>query len=294
MNKLKQIRTIIVHLEENVNKNVSLLIGKKLFLYLTKRKYSLIPAHNMRFKLQKKKKKQWNPMKIISPKITILSTFLLIDCLHPFLEKVANLDIITLFQTLSSSPVSFQCIQCVAHKDEIIICGGVESNECYSFHILKNKYKYICSYPENVSLLAHNVVKRVNNNNTKKDAVTLLSFGGSDKHTLVMEYVSVWDNNENTTKKENTKKRYNMWLPLIDNENKEITIGKADDILYGGCAIIGGSDNHLLFFTHGEKYISVFNLNTFQHVKCEILPIDYEIKFPCFVSKTDKNKKRMK
>ncbi|ETO35452.1 hypothetical protein RFI_01612 [Reticulomyxa filosa] len=95
--------------------------------------------------------------------------------------------------------------QCVLHKHELLICGGLNKRACYSYHTLKNEYKFICEYPSGVELWGHCVVKLVDNNSNNDkghNLITLLSFGGDDeyaRHTLVMKYVSFWsdDNNNN-------------------------------------------------------------------------------------------------
>ncbi|ETO11114.1 hypothetical protein RFI_26261 [Reticulomyxa filosa] len=116
---------------------------------------------------------------------------------------------------------------------------------------IKNKYKFICEYPSNVQLYEYCVVKLVDNNNQ----ITLLSFGGSSsikRHTLVMKYV--------------------------------IIIGRDNDDYFGVRAVIGGSNNNLLFITYIFDNISVFDLNTFQFIKHDTLPIDNYIQYHCFVS----------
>ncbi|ETO07591.1 hypothetical protein RFI_29802 [Reticulomyxa filosa] len=85
------------------------------------------------------------------------------------------------------------------------------------------------------------------NNNKDSDQITLLSFGGHCKHTLVMKYASVWSNISNN---------YNEWISLADNHNHQIVIGRDDD--YKGIrAVIGGSNNHLLFITYVKNNISI-------------------------------------
>ncbi|ETO29517.1 hypothetical protein RFI_07604, partial [Reticulomyxa filosa] len=129
--------------------------------------------------------------------------------------------------------------QCVLHKHELLICGGYEQRACYSYHTLKNEYK------------GHCVVELINNSNNKDiNQITLLSFGGSNKHSLVMKYVN------------------------------------RDHDYFGVRALIGGSNNHLLFITYFYKNISVFDLNTFQFIKHNILPTNYDIGYHCFVSKS--------
>ncbi|ETN97482.1 hypothetical protein RFI_40047, partial [Reticulomyxa filosa] len=83
---------------------------------------------------------------------------------------------------------------------------------------------------------AYCVVKLVDNNKDSNQ-ITLLSFGGPkfrNRHTL-MKYVKL--NN------------YNKWTPFTDNHNNTIIIGRNDNDYEVVRAVIGGSNNHLLFIT---------------------------------------------
>ncbi|ETO36801.1 hypothetical protein RFI_00261, partial [Reticulomyxa filosa] len=96
-----------------------------------------------------------------------------------------------IFQTLMESPILLDQSQCVLHKHELLICGGKGERACYSYHTLKNEYKFFCDYPIGVELEGHCVVKLVDSNSNKdkdNNQITLLSFGGYNKHTLVMKY----------------------------------------------------------------------------------------------------------
>ncbi|ETO10712.1 hypothetical protein RFI_26666 [Reticulomyxa filosa] len=88
------------------------------------------------------------------------------------------------------------------------------------------------------------------------------------KHTLVMEYVSVWNNISN---KSNELNNYNPWVNFTDNRNHPIAIG---DVTY------------LL------KNISLFNLNTVQLLNTinYQLIIGYNIIALYQSQKMDKNK----
>ncbi|ETO01867.1 hypothetical protein RFI_35573, partial [Reticulomyxa filosa] len=146
------------------------------------------------------------------------------------------------FEVLSSLPISFRDPQCVVHKHELFICGTYLKHYCYSYHTLKNEYRLICRYPYEVILEGYCVVKRINPNNA--DDITLLCFGGkkfSDKRTLIMQYRSVWDNIDKTYS--------NEWKPLKNNFNEYVYIGRNEVDYSGARAVIGGSDNHLLFIT---------------------------------------------
>ncbi|ETO13385.1 hypothetical protein RFI_23990 [Reticulomyxa filosa] len=191
-----------------------------------------------------------------------------------------------LFQSLKELPTPLHQSQCILHKHELLICGGRNERACYSYHTLKNEYKFICEYPSKVKLFGHCVVKLLDSNKDSNET-TLLSFGGYYDHTLIMKYVSVWsddnnnENDDNETNKLNKLKNYNQWIPFTDNNNNPIHIRNVN---YNGVrAVIGGSNNHLLFTTYHKKNISVFNLNTFKFIKHDTLPTNNEIFHPCFV-----------
>ncbi|ETO29203.1 hypothetical protein RFI_07924 [Reticulomyxa filosa] len=190
-----------------------------------------------------------------------------------------------IFQSLKDLPIPLSESQCVLHKHELLICGGAYERDCYSYHILKNEYKFICEYPSDVTLNGHCVVKLVNNNKDSNE-ISLLSFRGSLKHTLMMKYVSVWSNdNEINESKKSTN--YNQWIPFTENYDNPIYAGRAKANYWGMRAVIGGSNNNLLFITYFPKNISVLNLNTFQFIKDDTLPIDDYIQYQCFVSKSE-------
>ncbi|ETO22535.1 caspase-3 [Reticulomyxa filosa] len=202
------------------------------------------------------------------------------------------------FQSLMNLPNQFSESQCMLHKYELLVCGGYLQRNCYSYHTIKKEYKFICKYPSNVKVFGHCVVKLVNdnnNNNKDKNEITLLSFGGYSKHTLMMKYVSVWSNdNENNNDSEMNKSKqvqksndYNKWIPFTDNHNDPINIGRDEDNYWGVRAVIGGSGNNLLFITYLQNNISVFDLNKFQFIKHDTLLTDSWIQYHCFVSKPE-------
>ncbi|ETO35640.1 WD repeat-containing protein [Reticulomyxa filosa] len=186
------------------------------------------------------------------------------------------------FQTLKALPIPLSHSQCILHKHEILICGGKDERACYSYHTLKNEYKFICEYPSHVTLDGHCVVKLVNNNNKDNNQITLLSFGGKYKHTLVMKYVSIWNDEDNKSKELNELNNYNEWVPFTDNYNHPITIGSDNEIYEGVRAVIGGRNNNLLFSTYLYCNISVFDLNTYDK-----LPANNYIEYHCFVSNSE-------
>ncbi|ETN99703.1 hypothetical protein RFI_37767, partial [Reticulomyxa filosa] len=141
---------------------------------------------------------------------------------------------------------------------------------CYSYHKLKNEYKFICEYPRHISIRGHCVVKLIDDNNKHSNQITLLSFGGCYEHTLMMKYVSVWSN---TLNKSNELNNYNQWVLFTDNHNCTIIIERTTGDYGGVRAVIGRRNNHLLFITYYPNKISVFNLNTFQFIKHDNLPI---------------------
>ncbi|ETO02977.1 hypothetical protein RFI_34433, partial [Reticulomyxa filosa] len=132
--------------------------------------------------------------------------------------------------------------------------------------------------------------------NKNSNEITLLSFGGFFKHTLVMKYVSVWSNNNDNDNEINKSKKsnnYNEWVPFTDNHNHPIQIGRDKDKYEGVRAVIGGSDNNLLFITYYPNNISVFDLNTFQFIQHDTLLTYNPTWYHCFVSKSE-NKQEMK
>ncbi|ETO05539.1 hypothetical protein RFI_31860 [Reticulomyxa filosa] len=194
-------------------------------------------------------------------------------------KQMSTTDIARQFEILTRLPTPFDRSQCVMHKHEILICGGWKEINCYSYHILKNQYKYICSYPKNVQLFGHTVVKRVNNDS--RNGITLLSFGGMYNHAVVMHYVSVWDDDdddddENDRVANNKTSTTNIWLPLIDNHNKPIYIGTNEEDYKGVRAVIGGSKKAFV-------NIDIFDLDAFQYVNRSNLPIDSCLFYHCFV-----------
>ncbi|ETO12529.1 hypothetical protein RFI_24844 [Reticulomyxa filosa] len=176
----------------------------------------------------------------------------------------------SLFQILKELPTPISQSQCVLYKQELLVCGGWNEKNCYSYHTIKNEYKFICEYPKDVKLFGHCVVKLLNNKNKDNNEITLLSFGGySDKkHTLIMKYKSVWNNDEN-----NKLHNYNKWVPFKDNNNNTIDIGGYSENYQGACALIGGNNNNLLFITYRRNNISIYNLKTFKCIKHDNLPI---------------------
>ncbi|ETO09840.1 hypothetical protein RFI_27537, partial [Reticulomyxa filosa] len=168
--------------------------------------------------------------------------------------------------------------------------GGAHTRNCYSYHTLKNEYKYICSYPNNIELVGHALVKFVNDD--YPNTMTLLSFGGQyqneKKHTLIMNYSSIWDGQDIYEEKLSLY----QWIPLTDKYNRPVCIGKDENDYNGVRAIIGGSKDHLLFITYPPKNIDVINLKTYQYIARNTLPIGEWIWYHCFVSKTDSGSER--
>ncbi|ETO16697.1 hypothetical protein RFI_20641 [Reticulomyxa filosa] len=197
------------------------------------------------------------------------------------------------FQNLKDLPIPLSDSQCVLHKHELLICGGFKQKACYTYHTLKNEYKFICEYPSDVEINGHCVVKLVDNNKDTNQ-VTLLSFGGKKKHTLTMKYVSVWDNdNDNEMNKLKKSNNYNEWTSFTDSHNHPIIIGRSCDDYHGLRAVTGGSHNNLLFITYFYKNISVFDLNRYIFIKHDILPTNY-INYHCFVSKSENRQEIVK
>ncbi|ETO01181.1 hypothetical protein RFI_36257, partial [Reticulomyxa filosa] len=194
-------------------------------------------------------------------------------------EQTQIMDTPTPFVTLASLPVLLSRSQCIVYNHEILICGGWENKTCYSYHTIKDQYKAICSYPVDIELDGHCVLRLTNNSNP--NGITLLSLGGQFKHTLIMKYVSVWDNPENSENEDKSKETMdvNKWTALTDKYNKSICIGRKKDNYKGLRAVIGGINSHLLFLTYLPENIDVFNLHTFQYVNHSTLPIGNNMSF---------------
>ncbi|ETO16842.1 WD-40 repeat-containing protein [Reticulomyxa filosa] len=189
----------------------------------------------------------------------------------------------SLFEYLSSLPPTVRGdTPSVVYKDEILFCGGT-AKDCYSYHTSRNEYKFICSYPGDVELCGHCVVKLTDDNNF--NGITLLSFGGFVKHTLTMRYISVWDDTIEKPKSDN------QWLPFTDKHKKQVFIGVKEDNYGKACALIGGSNNNLLFITYFPKNIAVFDLNTFGYVNRSTLSINDVITEHYFIAKSSDHKK---
>ncbi|ETO32164.1 WD repeat-containing protein [Reticulomyxa filosa] len=169
------------------------------------------------------------------------------------------------FETLGSLPHPIFQGQCLRYNSEILICGGFEERNCYSYHILKNEYKTIHYYPNNVELQGHCVLKWSKNKN--------------DEHT---------NKSEDIIKIKKTRFT-NKWLPLIDNNNNKVYIGRKKDNYDGMRAVIGGKKNNLLFITYYPNNIDVFNLNTYRYINHSILPTDYNIHHHCFIKNNENN-----
>ncbi|ETO36325.1 hypothetical protein RFI_00737, partial [Reticulomyxa filosa] len=163
-----------------------------------------------------------------------------------------------IFQTLPELPKPFLTSQCLLFKDEFLVCGGFQTNDCYSYHTLKKQYKYICSYPNDVELRGHCVVQLIHSQ-INSNEIHLLSFGGQYsnrmKQTFSMKYKSVWE---------------------------------IKDDLRGLRGLIGGINNDLLFITHYPNNIEVIDLKTMKSltgIKNNIIPKEkhlFEISYHCF------------
>ncbi|ETO14774.1 hypothetical protein RFI_22594 [Reticulomyxa filosa] len=180
------------------------------------------------------------------------------------------------FQSVKKLPTPLSEAQCISHNNEILICGGLRQLDCYSYHTDKDEYKFICSYPSDIRLEGHCVVELVDNS----PEIILLSFGGKYKHALIMKYISVW-NNANERIKELGG---HQWIPFKDNNDNPVNIGDEGDNYLGARAVIGGSNNNLLFIIYYPNNISVFTLNTFKCIKKCIINTNDKILYPCFIA----------
>ncbi|ETN98124.1 hypothetical protein RFI_39393, partial [Reticulomyxa filosa] len=186
------------------------------------------------------------------------------------------------FQSLTELPNLLSSTQCIKFKDEILVCGGPETNECYSYHTLKEQYKYICSYPSDISLHGHCVLQW-RHSQAKANEIHLLSFGGQGKdkmkQTFSMTYQSVWDSNSYQI-----VQTPNVW----NRHEQDNMIGTIEDDLEGICGLIGGKNNDLLFITHYPQNIEVIDLKTMKSlngIKDNVMPreeYEYGIGYHCF------------
>ncbi|ETO01705.1 hypothetical protein RFI_35734 [Reticulomyxa filosa] len=80
-------------------------------------------------------------------------------------------------------------------NEEFLICGGKQTNDCYSYHTLKKEYKFICSYSNDFQFNGHCVVQ-LNYSQTNPNKIHLLSFGRQDtnimKQTFSIKYKSIF------------------------------------------------------------------------------------------------------
>ncbi|ETO01491.1 hypothetical protein RFI_35949, partial [Reticulomyxa filosa] len=177
-----------------------------------------------------------------------------------------------IFQTLTDLPEPLAASQCLLFKNELLVCGGYETNYCYSYHTLKKQYKYICSYPNDVQLIGHCVVQLIHSY-INSNEIHLLSFGGQGKNkmkeTFSMKYKSVWE--------------------ISEHQHDQYTnIGKLEDDLQGVRGLIGGINNDLLFITHYPENIEVIDLKTMKPltgIKNNIIPKEIDtfgIYYHCF------------
>jgi len=138
---------------------------------------------------------------------------------------------------------------------------------------IKKKYQKICDYP--LLVKGHCVVKWKSDDTNS--SITLISFGGVHKHTLTMEYKSVWD--------QKNRNVINRWIRI---PNKQVIGHKEQWNMEGVRALVSGKNNDLLFMTFSNS-MNVINLRTFTYVANFAL-IRSMLAYHCFVPKTKKNK----
>ncbi|ETO16312.1 hypothetical protein RFI_21041 [Reticulomyxa filosa] len=153
-----------------------------------------------------------------------------------------------------------------------------------AYYLWREEYKEICKYPDGLELEGHAVVKCEVSEDNK--VLTVLSFGGENKHTLLMKYRSVWDENEvKRVKEKEEEEEENKWIAMantIDNGSN----GNESD-MEDARAQIGGSNNQFLFVVNNPNHISVFKWPSLEPVIREILPADQLIGGSCFVKTND-------
>ncbi|ETO35195.1 hypothetical protein RFI_01879 [Reticulomyxa filosa] len=118
--------------------------------------------------------------------------------------------------------ILFEILQRVTLKHETVICGN---SGCYSYHSIKNEYKFICLYLKNIVLDWKCIAKLVDNNNKDNNEIMFLSFDKliTQRRILIMGNVSVWGNGNKT---EQSLMNYNKWIPFANNHNNLIYIEK--------------------------------------------------------------------
>ncbi|ETO02980.1 hypothetical protein RFI_34430 [Reticulomyxa filosa] len=173
-------------------------------------------------------------------------------------------------QNLKDLPIPLSDSKCILYKHELLICGDFKQRDYYSYHTLKDEYKFICEYPSDITVEGHCAVMT-----TTKSLCCLLENLNIKETSLVMNYVSVWskNNRRNTFKK---REQYNQWIHFTNDQNNTICIGRNEDDYRGVRAMIGYYKNN----------ISMFNLNTFQCIKHDTLSTNDWTCHHCFVSKS--------
>ncbi|ETO03666.1 hypothetical protein RFI_33737, partial [Reticulomyxa filosa] len=197
-----------------------------------------------------------------------------------------------IFQILPELLKPFTISQCILFKDELLVCGGFQTSDCYSYHTLKKQYKYICSYPNDVQLYGHCVVQLIHSQ-TNSNEIHLLSFGGQGenkmKQAFSMKYKSVWEISDSKSEHQS----FNTWI----RHKQDTDIGKLEDELRGLRGLISRINNDLLFIAHHPENIDAIDLKTMKPltgIKNNIIPKEtheFGIDYHCFVPLTMNNEK---
>ncbi|ETO19599.1 hypothetical protein RFI_17632 [Reticulomyxa filosa] len=192
-------------------------------------------------------------------------------------------------KTLAPLPKEVTEAQCVTIGDEILICGGGRTKDCFSYHVKKGQYKRICAYGREIALVGHSVVLYPLHLKKSNGRQMLLSFGGdvsrygAPYHTKWLTYQSVWEEKP-------IEDGMNQWTSIPN----EVTFGKeGQHDLCGARASVGGANNDLLFITRKPQYIDVIDLKSFtylQNVKYQdTMPIRENLGYHCLVPFQNKN-----
>ncbi|ETO35886.1 hypothetical protein RFI_01175 [Reticulomyxa filosa] len=182
----------------------------------------------------------------------------------------ANIFAQSAFQNLPNLPKNFVAPQCVLLKDELLICGGENNNKCYSYHLVKKQYEYICSYPSGVELKGHCVLQ-LSHQGDNPDEIHLYPL--EDKMQA-----NIWSHTQKA------EPSLNSWTLVAKSQ-----IGELSDNLEGVRGVIGGMNNDLLFITHFPKNIRVIDLKTMKPLKGvtnSIIPNKENESEHCFVPLT--------
>ncbi|ETO30866.1 hypothetical protein RFI_06254 [Reticulomyxa filosa] len=161
--------------------------------------------------------------------------------------------------------------QCIMMGDEIVMCDGDVDSNCYSYHCKKRSYRFVAEYPNTVWTPLIVRCDRVLDEQVQGcNEMLLLSFCGKEEangsELWIMKYKSVWNDDDNDDKKEQTytHQQMNEWVPLIDPQTSQRIQFKQEYEQAEAC-VGGDKDNHLLFISYLTN-VDIVDLRTCQCV----------------------------